>query len=107
MRYNGWLGFIIGTVLFFVAPHIYHVFDPAAGQYDAGYLHPIIYALTVVSFASGFAWSILLLTAPGLLPKLDDFLEGRMDVLTDEVKTALLLYVMFTLLVCGTVWFAI
>lgn len=107
MRYNGWLAFVMGTILFFVAPHIYHQFDPAAGQYDAGYIHPIIYALVVVSFASGASWTLVLLTAPGIFKKLDEFLEGRHDVITDQVRWAFMLYAFFVVMICATVWYAI
>jgi hypothetical protein len=96
---NGWLSFALGTVLFFVAPHLYRYLDPTAGAYDAGYIMPIIYAMIVVSFASGFAWALVRFTAPGPYKDFDKFLEGEHTAPSDTVKVMLALYFFFMAMV--------
>jgi len=92
---NGWISFAIGTVLFFLTPTLYRYFDPAAGAYDAGYIMPIIYAMTVISFASGFAWALVRFTAPGPYKRFDKFLEGEESVPSEAVKVCIGLYLFF------------
>lgn len=97
-RYNGWLGFLIATVIFFVAPPIYRLLDPTAGQLDAGYIHPIVYAMVVVCIASGIAWMLSMFTAPGPHKALDNILEDHTDP-----YTALYLYSLFFIGFVGVV----
>jgi hypothetical protein len=106
MKYNGWLGFVVASLLFFAAPPLYRLIDPTAGQFDAGYLHPIIYASVVVCFASGLANVMLILTAPGLHEQLDKFLDGTCD-LCPKVKFGYMLYALYFIAICTTVWFVI
>lgn len=91
-KYNGWIGFVLGTVLFFIAPHIYRQFDPTAGQLDAGFIHPIIYAIVVVSIASAVAWMLTKFTAPGPHEDLDRVLERNGK---DEWEIALFIYLAY------------
>lgn len=105
-HYNGWIAFVIGTALFFIAPHLYRMVDPTAGQFDAGYIHPIIYAMTVVSFASGFAWFILKSLAPGQHAVLDHWLESK-DEINSEVFIMLCAYALFMILIVAVVCFMI
>lgn len=106
MKYNGWLGFVVASLLFFAAPPLYRLIDPTAGQFDAGYLHPIIYASVVVCFASGLANVMLILTAPGLHGHLDRFLDGTCE-LCPKVKFGYMLYALYFIAICTTVWFVI
>jgi hypothetical protein len=94
-HYNGWLGFVLGTILFFVVPSLYQMIDPTAGKFDAGYIHPIIYAATVVSFASGFAWLMIRLLAPGNFKLLDKWLEHEHPVMNEGIKYTLGIYIIF------------
>lgn len=97
-KYNGWIGFVLGTVLFFIAPHIYRQFDPTAGQLDAGFIHPIIYAIVVVSIASAVAWMLTKFTAPGSHGALDKLLERE-----DDPYVAFFLYLGFFFAFVGVV----
>ena len=94
-NFNGWISFAVGTALFFAAPPLYRIIDPTAGQFDAGYLHPIIYALCAASFAQGFAWFTMMITAPGLFKTFDSFLESSGSPLTDNVRAAFWLYLVY------------
>lgn len=94
-RYNGWLGFVLGSVLFFISPHIYRMFDPTAGQLDAGYIHPIIYAVVVVSIGSAVAWLLTQLTAPGPHKALDRLLEDDDPDKEDPYTALFILFAMF------------
>lgn len=98
-KYNGWLGFMLSTAAFFLAPPLYRLIDPTAGQFDAGFIHPIIYASVVICFASGLAWTLVLLTAPGAHKHLDRFFEEpeAKGINPDAVITASILYVVFLL----------
>lgn len=91
-KYNGWLGFVLGSLLFFAAPPIYRLLDPTAGQLDAGYIHPIIYAIVVVSIGSAVSWLLTALTAPGPHQQLDKLLEEEDP---DDAYTALFLFLAF------------
>lgn len=95
MRYNGWMGFIFGTIVFFIAPPIYRLIDPTAGQFDAGYIHPIIYAFTGLCFASASAFFMTKFTAPGPFAQLDRFFENDSWVTTDGIRVAMILYVAY------------
>lgn len=106
MKYNGWLGFVVASLLFFAAPPLYRLVDPTAGQFDAGYLHPIIYASVVVCFASGLGNLLLRLTAPGLYKQLDSFLDGTCE-LCPKVQFGYILYAIYFTAICTTVWFVI
>jgi hypothetical protein len=94
-RYNGWIAFLVGLLLYFLVPKFYHLFDPTAGQYDAGYLHPIVLTMVVVSFGAGFAFSMVLLTAPALFKAWDMYMEGNNRVPGAQVKWAFGLYAFF------------
>lgn len=99
-KFNGWLGFVFASVAFFVVPHFYRMFDPTAGQFDAGYIHPIIYAAVSICFSSGLAWSLVLFTAPGAHKQLDKFCESNeeddLDSLNmDAVLFAFILYLIY------------
>ena len=107
MQYNGWLGFAIATLLFFAAPPLYRTIDPTAGQFDAGYIHPIIYASVVVCFASGLAFLLVKLTAPGLHRQFDKFLEQENYLMSDPIKYAFVLYALYFVSICTTVWFVV
>jgi len=107
MKYNGWLGFAVASLLFFAAPPLYRLVDPTAGQFDAGYIHPIIYAAVVVCFASGLAFFMVILTAPGLHQQFDKFLEQENYLVTDQVKYAIALYTLFFISICLTIWFTV
>lgn len=98
-HFNGWIGFLIGTILFFVAPHVYHVFDPTAGQFDAGYIHPIVYAFTVITFASAMSWGMIYLLAPGGFRVLDQWLESPEMAMDDRIKSLLKLYALIMTLI--------
>ena len=107
MKYNGWLGFAVATLLFFAAPPLYRLVDPTAGQFDAGYIHPIVYAAVVVCFASGLAFFMVILTAPGLHRQFDKFLEQESWLVTDQIKYAFALYALYFFSICTTVWFVV
>lgn len=107
MKYNGWLGFVAFTVLFFAAPPLYRFIDPTAGQFDAGYIHPIIYASAVLTWASGLAFFLLQITAPAIHAQLDRFLESEEWVMTDAIRYGMIMYLVFMILMCATVWSAI
>ena len=107
MKYNGWLGFAVATLLFFAAPPLYRLIDPTAGQFDAGYIHPIIYAAVVVCFASGLSFLLLMLSAPGLHKGFDKYMEEENWVLNDQIKFALILYLAYFISICATVWFMV
>lgn len=94
-KYNGWLGFVLGSVLFFVAPHFYRLMDPTAGQLDAGYIHPIIYAVVVVSIGSAIAWLLTQLTAPGPHQALDRLLEDDEPATSDPYTALFIFFAMF------------
>jgi hypothetical protein len=102
-KFNGWLGFALASVAFFIVPHFYRSFDPTAGQFDAGYIHPIIYAAVAICFSSGLAWTLVLFTAPGSHKQLDQFFEASEDdaVLSklnmDAVLLAFILYLIYFL----------
>lgn len=109
MNYNGWLGFAVATLLFFAAPPLYRLIDPTAGQFDAGYIHPIIYSAVLVCFSSGLAFLLLKLTAPGLHKTFDEFLEHdgtepMPGFQFSSAKFAFILYLTFMVLICVTVW---
>ncbi len=101
-KYNGWLGFVLGSILFFVSPHLYRMFDPTAGQLDAGYIHPIIYAIVVVSIGSAIAWLLTNLTAPGPHKALDRLLEDD-DPHQSDPYTALFIYFGYFIAFIGVV----
>lgn len=98
--YNGWLGYAVGTALFFAAPSLYMHIDPTAGRYDAGYIMPIIYAGIVLFFASAISWTVLRLTAPGVHKQLDKFLENE-DAIghSQAVLYGFILYAVYMLIV--------
>lgn len=101
---NGWIGFAVGTLLFFAAPPLYRQIDPTAGQFDAGYIHPLIYSFTVLSFSIGCAWLSLKLTAPGLHKLFDNFLEqDSAQTLTDSVRSAFWLFFFYIICVIAIV----
>lgn len=102
-RYNGWLCFAVGTLLFFAAPSMYHLIDPTAGQYDAGYIHPIIYALTVISFASGFAWLLLQLMAPGQFKTIDAWFESEYSTIPDNIRWLIKIYLVLVVCIVITI----
>lgn len=104
MKYNGWFGFGIGTFLFFAAPPLYRIIDPTAGQFDAGYIHPIIYAAIVVFFADALSTLLLLATAPGLYKALDKFFESHEYLMTDPIKYGIGLKALYFTSICATVW---
>lgn len=110
--FNGWFGFAIASALFFIAPPVYRIFDPTAGQFDAGYLHPIIYAACVLCFGSGLAFALVFFTAPGLHKAFDEFLESDgtrplEGFKFSMAKMALIMFLVFTFLFCATVWFTV
>lgn len=90
-HYNGWIGFAVGSILFFISPPLYHLVDPTAGQFDAGYIHTIIFAMVAVSFASGFSWLMLRLLAPALFKALDQCFDGDSE-LNIQSAVALTIY---------------
>lgn len=85
----------MGSLLFFAAPPLYRIIDPTAGSFDAGYIHAIIYAAVVVSFASGFAWLLTRLIAPGTFKLTDKWLEHEHPTITDSVKYTLIIFFLF------------
>ena len=83
-RYNEWLSIPIAIALFLFAPVIYRLFDPTAGEFDAGYLHALIYAIIAVNVASGISWFLFRLNFPKLYRFWDDGFE---DVLLERHAT--------------------
>lgn len=95
-HFNGWMGFVLGIILFLFSPKLYHMVDPVAGQFDAGYIHTIIFSFVVVSFASGFGWLLVRLTAPGLFSKMDTYLDGEAELCENSfIGIALYAFTMF------------
>lgn len=95
-HFNGWTGFAVSSILFFAAPPLYRYIDPTAGSFDAGYIHPIIYAGVVIGFAIGYAWLMVRLLAPGPFKAFDWFLESeKSNDSNDSLTMALWLFILF------------
>jgi hypothetical protein len=99
-KYNGWISLavavIMSTVLFFCGPGLYRLIDPEAGAFDAGYLHAIIYSIIVVFMASGIAWLLFKITAPGLQGSVDNFFENASSV-NESIRYGFIIYIVFFL----------
>lgn len=97
-HFNGWLLFAVASVLFFAVPPLYRIIDPTAGQFDAGYIHPIIYGAVVISFFIGFSWLALKLLAPGVHSELDRYLEDPVkNQMGDASFTGLVIFLAFVI----------
>jgi hypothetical protein len=102
-HFNGWIGFVVGTVLFFATPPLYRYIDPTAGAFDAGYIHPIIYSIIVLCVASGLGWALTRATAPGPWRDMDKFFDGDCSDLDDRASIGIFLYLFYTTAFCITV----
>lgn len=94
-HFNGVIGFAVGTILFFAAPPLYRLIDPTAGAFDAGYIHPIIYACSTVCIGSSLAWALTRATAPGPWKLMDKFFDGEINYVDDCIAAALILYFIY------------
>jgi hypothetical protein len=100
-NYNEWLSLPIAIVVYFAAPGLYRLADPTAGQFDAGYLHALIFAVVAINFSSGISWLMLKLNFPKLYKFWDDdfedlLMEGNGDNVGDKaVLYSYLIYISY------------
>lgn len=96
-NYNEWLSLPIAVVIYFMAPGIYRLFDPSAGQFDAGYLHSLIFAAVAINISSGISWFLLKLNFPKLYKFWDDDFETSLiDGGSGKDKAILYSYLIYT-----------
>ena len=84
--WQGFLGGVLGVVLFFNSPWMIRLYDPSAGQADGGFLHKLVSATVLYLFMIFLSWVGFQISFPSMDKWADKNIGEAFDGMPNHVK---------------------